>query len=175
MYLVERRPTRPDATSRRTQSSLAAVAEGMSVERYRRLLLELYQHRLALQPDLCRGRKPRFRTSTREVRYFLYRHMHEESGHEAMGGERPSRPIGVYRRRPCGAHPPSRHVLALNGYNYWAADRAHPCSILGMMYVLEVIASVYGGPFATADDANRCFCSRRPWRVVHQLACHDGH
>jgi len=45
---------------------------------------------------------------------------------------------------------PSPHVLALNGYNYWAADRRHPCSILGMMYVLEVIASVYGGPFSTA-------------------------
>jgi heme oxygenase len=42
------------------------------------------------------------------------------------------------------------HTLALNGYNYWAADRRHPCSVLGMLYVLEVIASVYGGPFAAA-------------------------
>ena len=42
------------------------------------------------------------------------------------------------------------HTLALNGYNYWAADRRHPCSALGMLYALEVIASVYGGPFAAA-------------------------
>ena len=42
------------------------------------------------------------------------------------------------------------HTLALNGYNYWAADRRHPCSALGMLYALEVIASVYGGPFASA-------------------------
>jgi pyrroloquinoline quinone (PQQ) biosynthesis protein C len=41
-------------------------------------------------------------------------------------------------------------VLAMTGYNYWAADRRHPCSVLGMLYALEVIASVYGGPFAAA-------------------------
>jgi pyrroloquinoline quinone (PQQ) biosynthesis protein C len=48
------------------------------------------------------------------------------------------------------AHAPSVHTLALNGYNYWAADRRHPCSVLGMLYALEVVASVYGGPFSTA-------------------------
>ena len=48
------------------------------------------------------------------------------------------------------AHAPAVHTLALNGYNYWAADRRHPCSVLGMLYALEVIASVYGGPFAAA-------------------------
>jgi hypothetical protein len=73
--------------------------------------------------------------------------MHEESGHEqwvlndleAVGGSRAAA-IG---------YAPSPYVLTLNGYNYWAADRRHPCSVLGMMYVLEVIASVYGGPFAS--------------------------
>jgi hypothetical protein len=48
------------------------------------------------------------------------------------------------------AHEPSMHTLALTGYNYWAADRRDPCSVLGMMYTLEVIASVYGGTFADA-------------------------
>jgi Iron-containing redox enzyme len=47
-------------------------------------------------------------------------------------------------------HAPSAHTLALTGYNYWAADRRHPCSVLGMMYALEVIASVYGGTFSAA-------------------------
>ena len=41
-------------------------------------------------------------------------------------------------------------MLALNGYNFWAADRRHPCSVLGMVYALEVIASVYGGPITSA-------------------------
>ena len=41
-------------------------------------------------------------------------------------------------------------MLALNGYNYWAADRRHPCSVLGMLYALEVVASVYGGQMTSA-------------------------
>jgi hypothetical protein len=36
------------------------------------------------------------------------------------------------------------------GFNYYAAERVHPCSVLGMLYVLEVIASVYGGKVADA-------------------------
>ena len=47
-------------------------------------------------------------------------------------------------------HRPSPSTLALIGFNYWGADRRDPCSVLGMMYVLEVIASVYGGAFASA-------------------------
>ena len=47
-------------------------------------------------------------------------------------------------------HQPSVHTLALLGYNYWSADRRNPSSVLGMMYTLEVIASVYGGTFAEA-------------------------
>ena len=41
--------------------------------------------------------------------------------------------------------PPSAPVQAMIGYNYYAAERVHPCSVLGMLYVLEVVASVYGG------------------------------
>ena len=39
---------------------------------------------------------------------------------------------------------------ALVGYNYWLPTAPTPCSVLGMLYTLEVIASVYGGPFASA-------------------------
>ena len=42
------------------------------------------------------------------------------------------------------------NTLALCGYNYWTADRGHPCAVLGMIYALEVIASVYGGTFTSA-------------------------
>ncbi len=47
-------------------------------------------------------------------------------------------------------HRPAADTLAMTGYNYWSAERRNPCSVLGMLYALEVIASVYGGPFATA-------------------------
>jgi pyrroloquinoline quinone (PQQ) biosynthesis protein C len=40
-------------------------------------------------------------------------------------------------------HLPSAPVQAMIAFNYFCAERAHPCSILGMLYSLEVIASVY--------------------------------
>jgi pyrroloquinoline quinone (PQQ) biosynthesis protein C len=128
-----------------------AVAQGMSVERYRALLLELYHVVWQFNP-VCAAAASRMGSPTDEtlqpIRHFLYGHMHEEMGHEnwvlndlvAVG-------VAVETAR---AHPPNVHTLSLNGYNYWAADRRHPASVLGMLYALEVIASVYGGPFASA-------------------------
>ena len=82
------------------------------------------------------------------VRHYLYDHLHEEAGHEEWVVN-DLRAIGV-ARETIQSYKPSMWTLGLIGYNYWAADRRHPCSILGMMYCLEVIASVYGGPFSTA-------------------------
>jgi heme oxygenase len=70
----------------------------------------------------------------------------EETGHEqwvlqdlaAIGGD----------VRSVTGTLPSAPVQAMIGYNYYAAERVHPCSVLGMLYVLEVIASVYGGKVA---------------------------
>jgi len=130
---------------------LDAVAQGLSVERYRTLLLELYHVVWHFNP-VCAAAASRMGSPGHEalqpIRHFLYEHMHEETGHEgwvlndldAVGV-----PLTLAR-----AYAPSPHTLALNGYNYWAADRRHPCSVLGMLYALEVIASVYGGPFASA-------------------------
>ena len=41
--------------------------------------------------------------------------------------------------------PPSAPVQAMIAFNYYAAERVHPCSVLGMLYMLEVVSSVYGG------------------------------
>lgn len=74
--------------------------------------------------------------------------MHEESGHEEwVMNDLEAVGVGQADTR---AYQPSVHTLALTGYNYWSADRRHPCSVLGMMYALEVIASVYGGTFSSA-------------------------
>jgi pyrroloquinoline quinone (PQQ) biosynthesis protein C len=124
-----------------------AVARGMSVERYRALLLELYHVVWHFNP-VCAAAASRLDDAHVPVRYFLYAHMHEESGHEAWV-RNDLEAIGV-DPEATRVHAPSADTLALNGYNYWAADRRHPCSALGMLYALEVIASVYGGPFAAA-------------------------
>ena len=126
---------------------LDAVAHGMDIERYRRLLLELYHVVWHFNP-VCAAAASRLSDDHRQVRYFLYEHMHEESGHEEWVMN-DLEAVGV-SHAVTRAHAASINTLALNGYNHWAADRRHPCTVLGMMYALEVIASVYGGTFSAA-------------------------
>jgi pyrroloquinoline quinone (PQQ) biosynthesis protein C len=126
---------------------VAAVADGMSVERYRALLLELYHVVWHFNP-VCAAAASRIGDDLAIVRYFLYDHIQEEKGHEVWV-QNDLEAIGVPPADTRG-HAPGADTLALVGYNYWAADRRHPCSALGMLYALEVIASVYGGPFASA-------------------------
>ncbi len=126
---------------------LDAVAHGLPVERYRTLLLELYHVVWHFNP-VCAAAASRIPDGQRQVRYFLYEHMHEESGHEVWV-RNDLEAVGV-SPATTDAHQPSAFTRTLIGYNYWAADRRDPCSALGMLYTLEVIASVYGGPFASA-------------------------
>ncbi len=126
---------------------LKIVAEGLSVERYRALLAELYYVVWHFNP-ICAAAASRTSDVHREVRYFLYDHMMEEKGHEEWVVT-DLEVVGVPREKVLTCLP-SRHLLGLIGYNYWSADRRHPCSVLGMVYALEVIASVYGGPIAAA-------------------------
>lgn len=124
-----------------------AVAHGMSVARYRALLLELYPVVWHFNPS-CASAASRLGDEHAAVRMYLYEHMHEEAGHEAWVMN-DLQAVGV-APEATRAHRAAPHTLALVGYNHWAAERRHPCSVLGMMYTLEVIASVYGGPFASA-------------------------
>jgi pyrroloquinoline quinone (PQQ) biosynthesis protein C len=130
---------------------LDAVAHGMNVERYRALLLELYHVVWHFNP-VCAAAASRLGDPAHDplqpVRMFLYEHMQEEAGHETWVLN-DLEAVGV-TAADARAHAAGMHTLALNGYNYWAADRRHPASVLGMLYGLEVIASVYGGPFASA-------------------------
>jgi pyrroloquinoline quinone (PQQ) biosynthesis protein C len=127
--------------------ALDAVANGLSLGRYRRLLLELYQFVWHFNP-ICAAAASRVQDEHRQVRYFLYEHMQEESGHEEWIGN-DLQAVGV-SKLALAEHQPTSSTLALVGYNYWSADRRHPCSVLGMMYSLEVIASVYGGHLAAS-------------------------
>jgi pyrroloquinoline quinone (PQQ) biosynthesis protein C len=127
--------------------ALDAVASGLSLERYRRLLLELYQVVWHFNP-VCAAAASRLPDEYTQVRYFLYEHMQEESGHEEWV-RNDLQAVGV-ASDTLMTHQPMNSTLAMVGYNFWSADRKHPCGVLGMMYALEVIASVYGGLLATA-------------------------
>jgi hypothetical protein len=126
---------------------LDAVAHGMVVERYRALLLELYHVVWHFNP-VCAAAASHMADTWQPIRMFLYEHMQEEAGHERWVMN-DLQAVGV-APETTRDHAACAHTLALNGYNYWAAERRHPCSVLGMLYALEVISSVYGGPFASA-------------------------
>lgn len=126
---------------------LDAVARGMSQARYQAFLLELYHIVWHFNP-ICAVAASRMQDDLRDVRYFLYTHMHEESGHE-LWVLNDLEAVGVPRER-AQAHAAGPYTLAMNGYNYWSAGHRHPASALGMLYALEVVASVYGGPFSSA-------------------------
>jgi heme oxygenase len=145
-----------------------ALARGLSVERYRSLLLELYHVVWHFNP-VSAAAASRLDDGLRDVRYFLYGHMHEEQGHEQWVLDDLDA-VGVPRAQAL-AHAPLPHTLALVGYNYWAAERRHPASVLGMLYVLEVIASVYGGAFASAVQESLLLDGQRG---VSFLASHAG-
>ena len=126
---------------------LDAVANGMPIERYRKLLLELYHVVWHFNP-VCAAAASRIGGLAPADPLLPLRAHARGNGPRGMGHERPRG--GRRARSDTLAHTPSPFTLALNGYNYWSADRRHPCSVLGMLYALEVIASVYGGPFASA-------------------------
>lgn len=126
---------------------LDIVANGLTVERYRKLMLELYHVVWHFNPS-CAAAASRVSDQHKQVRYFLYDHMQEEKGHEEWVLN-DLVVVGVDNRSAL-EYRPSNLLLGFNGYNYWSAERRHPLSILGMLYALEVIASVYGGPMTAA-------------------------
>lgn len=166
--------TRTDESRRDFETNpkvLDIVANGLTVERYRKLLLELYQVVWHFNP-ICAAAASRIPDLYKHVRYFLYDHMKEEAGHEewvlndldAMG----------VRRETALAYVPSMLLHALTGYNYWTADRRHPCSVLGMVYALEVIASVYGGPITAAIQESLLLESERGVSFISSHATLDA-
>ena len=147
------------------------VAQGLPLERYRALLLELYHVVWQFNP-VCASAASRLGDAHRALRYHLYEHMHEESGHEEWV-RNDLQAVGVEPEQTI-AHLPSPFTRALVGYNYWAADRSHPASVLGMLYTLEVIASVYGGPFAAAIKESLLLEGERGVSFINSHATMDA-
>jgi pyrroloquinoline quinone (PQQ) biosynthesis protein C len=118
------------------------IHHGLSLAEYRAFLHDLYHIVWHFCPVMAAA-AARCSDRFREVRYDLYDRIEEEKGHEtwvledieAIGGD-----VASVR-----AHPPSAPVQAMIAFNYFGAERVHPCSVLGMLYMLEVVSSVYGG------------------------------
>ena len=115
---------------------------GLTLAEYRGFLHDLYHivwHFCPVMSAAAARCDDRFR----DVRYDWYERIEEEKGHdswvlediEALGGD-----VRAVRETP-----PSPPAQAMIAFNYYASDRVHPCSVLGMLYMLEVVSSVYGG------------------------------
>lgn len=122
-----------------------------SRQRYINFLIQLYpivSHfcpLMAAAAGRCADRYP-------ELRAYLYEHIVEEKGHEQMilddlesmcvdGFDVPA-------RLPC---PPVQVML---GFNYHEINNVDPHAVLGLIYVLEIVSSVYGGKVAQAVSRN---------------------
>lgn len=137
-----------DASRRSIESSPRVhemMHKGLPLKEYLAFLRDLYHIVWHFCPIMATA-AARCGDPLRNVRYELYERIEEEKGHEtwvledigALGGDTRGRDVAA----------PSAPVQAMIGYNYYAAERVHPCSVLGMLYVLEVVASVYGGKAA---------------------------
>ncbi len=128
----------------------AMMHKGLALPEYLAFLRDLYHIVWHFCPIMAAA-AARCGDSLRTIRYELYERIEEEKGHEdwvrediaALGGDARGKDVAA----------PSAPVQAMIGYNYYAVERIHPCSVLGMLYVLEVVASVYGGK--AADSIGR--------------------
>jgi pyrroloquinoline quinone (PQQ) biosynthesis protein C len=119
------------------------IHEGLPLPEYQAFLHDLYHIVWHFCPIMAAAAS-RCSDRHQDVRYGLYQRIEEEKGHEtwvledieALGGD-------VYAAR---ANPPSAPAQAMIAFNYFAAERVHPCSVVGMLYMLEVVSSVYAGP-----------------------------
>lgn len=120
----------------------AMIHHGLTLAEYQGFLHDLYHIVWHFCPVMAAS-AARCGDEFRDVRYELYERIEEEKGHEmwvledveAVGGD-----VASVR-----ANPPSAPVQAMIAFNYYGAERVHPCSVLGMLYMLEVVSSVYGG------------------------------
>lgn len=138
-------------SSRRDLEAIPKMASmltrGLALPEYRAFLHDLYHIVWHFCPTMAAAAS-RCGDEFRQVRYELYERLEEEKNHEtwvlddikAIGGD-------IERVR---THLPSPSVQGMVGFNYYCADRAHPCAILGMLYSLEVIASAYAATISQA-------------------------
>jgi pyrroloquinoline quinone (PQQ) biosynthesis protein C len=122
----------------------ALVSGTVGRERYKGFLNDLYHVVWHFCPAMAAA-AARCSDSFASTRYFYYEHIEEEKGHEiwvledceAVGGA--DFVQAVKSGRPC------KEVQGLIGFNYSISEREHPCGVLGMVYVLEAIASRLAG------------------------------
>jgi len=123
------------------------VYAGLSRDEYEEFLHDLYHIVWHFCPAMAAAASL-MDESLLGVRDHLFWSIEDENGHHrlvlddvaAIGGS-------VTRAKNSSPHPAVRGMIA---YNYDTPARSHPAAILGMLYTLEVVSSVYGGRVAVS-------------------------
>ena len=116
------------------------LARGLTLSEYRAFLHDLYHVVWHFVPIIAAAAS-RIPDQFKQVRAELYDRIQEERGHELWVLEDVEAVGGLVDRVRNQA--PSAPMQCMIAYNYYCAERGHPCSVLGMLYSLEVIASAY--------------------------------
>jgi pyrroloquinoline quinone (PQQ) biosynthesis protein C len=121
------------------------IHKGLSRDEYRDFLFDLYPIVWHFCPIMAAA-AARCGDDFRQVRLHLYASIDDEKGHEQWVLD-DLRVLGVdpqeaVRRTPC------EPVQAFIGFNYYSPEHVHPATVIGMLYALEVVSSVYGGRVA---------------------------
>ena len=130
----------------------AMLAGQVSQQAYADFLIRLYPvvsnfcPMMAAAIGVCADRLP-------ELRRFLYEHVQEERGHEHMVLN-DLRALGVTDAVHIPLQRPAPPVQALLAFNYHGIATEHPSCVLGMVYVLEILSSLYGDKVARALSRN---------------------
>jgi pyrroloquinoline quinone (PQQ) biosynthesis protein C len=136
-------------TSRREMEALPKVQDmlngRMSEQDYKLFLKDLYHIVWHFCPIMAAAAS-RCPDEFIDVRYHLYHNIDEEKGHENMVLNDLAH-FGVDINAVKTSRP-SVSAQAMIAYNYYVSERIHPCCVIGMLYVLEIISSVYGGQVA---------------------------
>jgi pyrroloquinoline quinone (PQQ) biosynthesis protein C len=119
----------------------------MTQEEYKAFLMDIYHVVWHFCPIMATAAS-RCSDEFSEVRSHLYHNIEEEKGHENMVLD-DLKAFGV-DADAVRANKPSAPVLAMIAYNYYTSERVHPCTVIGMLYSLELISSVYSGQLATS-------------------------
>ena len=118
-----------------------------SRQRYINFLIHLYpvvSHfcpLMAAAAGRCADRYP-------ELRNYLYEHIVEEKGHEQMVLD--DLESMCFDSSMIPEQPPRPPVQAMLGFNYHGIATGDPHAVLGLVYVLEIVSSLYGGRVAEA-------------------------
>ena len=123
------------------------LAGDFSEEQYVNFLKDLYPIVLHFCPAMATA-AGRCAQQYELVRLYLYDHIHEEKGHEKIVLE----DLASFDIAPEEViqSPVKEPVQAMVAFNYYSSLVGNPCSVLGMIYVLEIISSVYAGKVAQA-------------------------